>query len=71
MQLKEAAPLIDAGMINLFFEDGDWDTYSGTEIVGMVELYGDMYVRRITPFAGGVEIQVSNQPEARKQRDTA
>lgn len=71
------APRIDAGIIILCFEDGDTETVRGTEIMGAVELYGDMCVKKVTPFsnvliekgdrvrtATGCEVQLSNQAEA-------
>ena len=69
------APRMDTDMIVLCFEDGDTETVKGTEIMGAVELYGDLYVKKVTPFAVtpikkgavariGCEVQLSNQAEA-------
>ena len=77
LKFSKLAPRIDAGIIILCFEDGDTETVRGTEIMGAVELYGDMYVKQVTPFANvrigrrgapgtvcGCEVQLSNQAEA-------
>ena len=77
LKFSNLAPRMDAWIIILCFEDGDTETVRGTEIMGAVEMYGDMYVQKVTPFFNarigrrgvpetvcGCEMQLSNQAEA-------
>lgn len=64
LTFQRVAPRIDARIVVLCFEDGDTETIQDLEIMRAVEMYGNMYVRRMIPFLGGMEVHLSNYAEA-------
>lgn len=63
MPLRELMGILDAEKILLFFEDGDVETFTGTEQETMIEEYGHMWGNRLSCFAEGIEMQVGNGPK--------
>ena len=64
LTFQRVAPRIDSRIVVLCFEDGETETVKDLEIMGAVEMYGNMYVRRMIPFHGGMEVHLSNYAEA-------
>lgn len=67
LPFQRVAPRIDARIVVLCFEDGDTETIKDLEIMKAVEMYGNLYVRRMIPFHGGMEVHLSNYAEAGRQ----
>lgn len=67
LPFQRVAPRIDARIVVLCFEDGDTETVKDLEIIKAVEMYGNMYVRRMIPFLGGMEVHLSNYAEDGRQ----
>lgn len=51
--------LCEAQIITLFWEDGEGDVYTGSEIETAVEQYGGQRVTRVIPFGNGLEIHLA------------
>jgi hypothetical protein len=51
--------LCEAQIITLFWEDGEGDVYTGSEIETAVEQYGGQRVTRVIPFGCGLEIHLA------------
>ena len=67
LTFEKLAPRIESRIVVLCFESGGTETVKDLDIIQAVERYGNMYVRRVIQFLGGMEVHLSNYAEAGRQ----